>query len=541
MDLGVWTDPMKIAYRGYVYSSLLEAYNTSDIKKLYGEKIKKFLGDNGRSNEEGDIDKLIYGMNEVDPTSDKKWLGVIAEWLLTKRPEDLETQIFEYLGYFKKLLDLNPGKFGGMAKQLSKGKVSFDKFKEFINSNSELLGKTRGQTKVEDKVGDFPKVAENDNYVMYKVDRWVEGKDNKHFCFQGDVDWCVKYQNYFNNYKPPYYYILDKSDGSEFALLHVESQQLKDIRDVGLNVDSFGNIADLVLPFIENMDNIGFGGDFDVIYKHFSLNSGLEGKYPRIQKARLVKLFLKNMEIGEYDQMSKMLEWDLDLESKSDYILYAMSRNRSMPEELVDKLLNYPTFNINASISERSGLVVVIREHNNTLADKMLSNSKFDYGQKGEGGINLFNELVISSGLKSTPSILDAFGLIVLSHMNDSKIGGEGVRHMMLKNIIKTDMLRTLEYLVSSNIEMPYNSPYSILFDIIRLMEEHISKKESVLPKMFSILVNSGRVDINATHFSMKETVLQYITRITKYMDKSGNGYKYLNDCTNALISAGAR
>jgi hypothetical protein len=285
---------------------------------------------------------------------------------------------------------------------------------------------------------------------------------------------------------------------------------------------------------------LGFGGDFDVIYKHFSLNSDLDRKYPRIQKARLVKLFLKNMEIGEYDQMSKMLEWNLDLESKSDYILYNMSRSRSIPEELVDKLLNYPTFNINTSISERSGLVVAIREHNNILADKMLSNGRFDYDQKGEGGINLFNELVTSSGLKSTPSILDAFGITVLSRMDDSKIGGEGVRHMMLKNIIKSDMLRTLEYLVSSNIEMPYNRPYSILFDIIRLMEEHISKKESVLPKMFRVLVNSGKVDINATHFSMKETVLQYITRITKYMDKSGNGYKYLNDCANALINAGA-
>ena len=110
------------------------------------------------------------------------------------------------------------------------------------------------------------------------IDKWVEGKDNKHICFQGDIDWCVKFKNYFSQYKPPYYYILQKSTGKEYALLHLESAQLKNIRDLGLTDEEYLPVKDLVedilIKYDDALENIDINTtDLSVVMKYIGSES----------------------------------------------------------------------------------------------------------------------------------------------------------------------------------------------------------------------------------------------------------------------------
>lgn len=240
----------KLVFKGFIY----EAWDINTIKQKYGNNIQEFLGKNSNKEvTEQEVNSYITSIYNVDPSSDKKYLGAITQWVLSKRPEDLETQIKDYLIKFKKLLDLNPGKFGGISKNITKGKLTLDQFKELVNQNSALLGTSKEENKISDKVGDFKKVGENQNYVCYLVDEWVSNdvEDKpKHFCFTGDVDWCVKYQEAFDEYEPPYYYFLDKSNGKEFALMHIDSLQIKNIRDAALDKNSFLAIKDIVVNIL---------------------------------------------------------------------------------------------------------------------------------------------------------------------------------------------------------------------------------------------------------------------------------------------------
>lgn len=289
---------MKITYRGYIY----ESYGVADIDRIYGKQLGQYLINNmqdlfwetvpvkqGREENEKIAKKMfIDKIYKTDPSSDKKYLGAITQWIMTKRPEDLDSQIKPYLEKFKKLLDLNPGKFGNISKSISKGKITLDQLKDVVNSNSDLLGKNKANLKLEDKVGDFPIVGENEKYVCYLVDKWVgedrgksveqissENGQEKHFCFNGDVDWCVKYRSHFDAYNPPYYYFLERETGKEFALMHIESLQLKDIRDNTLNKNNFLLIKDIVVNILSGklMPYIGvdYGeSDFSVVVDNIS-------------------------------------------------------------------------------------------------------------------------------------------------------------------------------------------------------------------------------------------------------------------------------
>jgi hypothetical protein len=216
-----------------------------------------------------EVTMFIDEIYDVDPSTDKKYLGSIVKWILTKAPEDLSTQIKPYLQKFKKLLDSNPGKYGGVSKDISKGRYTLDQFKDIVNKEYEALSGSdniNAAIRIKEKTGDFKVIGENESYVCYLVDDFIEDEKSdelishgqnhgkKHFCFNGDVDWCVKYRPAFVGYKPPYYYFLDKSNGKEFALMHVNSLQLKDVRDNTLSESDYLKIQDIVVPILLKSD-----------------------------------------------------------------------------------------------------------------------------------------------------------------------------------------------------------------------------------------------------------------------------------------------
>lgn len=280
---------MKILWKNYLYEAVfMEAYKPEDIERLFGKNIEEYIKKNHmlKGGPESDLaseadhikNNIIKNIVAVDPSADKKYLGQITKWLLEKRPEDLETQIKEYLNRFKKILDIYPGgEVGGISKELSKGKLNLDAFKNKVIELEKKFATNleNPDLKASKTSSNFKIVGQNETYVCFEVDKWLsEGDDGKHLCFSGDVDWCVKYRDYFDQYKPPYFYFMEKATGKEFALMHIGSSQLKDVRDMPLSHQDAEKIKDIIYPILkkysEGENIISFTGDFEVIWSIFS-------------------------------------------------------------------------------------------------------------------------------------------------------------------------------------------------------------------------------------------------------------------------------
>lgn len=315
---------MKIVHRGFLY----EAWTIADIKTKYEAAIVSYLEKYALKPEEPVklaqmVDSFLNHINAADPSHDKKYLGAITKWALSKRPEDLDTQIKPYLLRFYKLLTKNPGKLGNISKNIAKGKLDLDGFKATVNKLEEedasgALDHGTVDSRIRDKVGSFPKIGENAKYVCFKVDAW-ESKESddygaKHFCFSGKVDWCVKYKTHFDEYEPPYYYFLSKEDGSEYALLHVESDQLKDVSDNALTLEQYMPIKDIVMKII-GMDVSKLEGDLNVVLEAMTSD---EFKL-RVGQSFAGDILEKCMAEGNFKVVNKIFEAYPRLTGKLEY------------------------------------------------------------------------------------------------------------------------------------------------------------------------------------------------------------------------------
>lgn len=279
---------MKILWKNYLYEAVItEAYSKADIERIYGKNIENYVKDPKNGYNENNPtaigfikENIINEIMKADPSADKKYLGQITKWLLEKRPEDLETQIKEYLNRFKKILDIYPGgEVGGISKELSKGKLNLDAFKNKVIELEKKFATNleNPDLKASKTSSNFKIVGQNETYVCFEVDKWLsEDDDGKHLCFSGDVDWCVKYRDYFDQYKPPYFYFMEKATGKEFALMHVGSSQLKDVRDMPLSYQDAEKIKDIIYPILKKYSEgdkvISFTGDFEVLMSLFGEN-----------------------------------------------------------------------------------------------------------------------------------------------------------------------------------------------------------------------------------------------------------------------------
>lgn len=389
---------MKFLYLGAMYEAiLLESYTSQDIIRIYGDKLKKLIA--SEKNEDPDsisnieVSNLAKNIENADPSIDKKWLGSITNWLLSKRIEDLDAQIKPDLIRFKDLLEINPGKFGSISKAIAKGKYQYNQLKELLSASE---GKTKELISIDDKVGDFKKIAENQKYVMYLVDNWVEGKDNKHFCFSGNVDWCVKYKQYFDNYEPPYYYILDKDTGTEYALMHLGSQQLKNIRDTPLDEKEFAPIADIVLPVVESYltqvrDELT--GDFKVIIDYSRHNS--IDKYPTIKETVVANRTYNMFRLGMFDNVLDMIDegYEFDFSRISSKIMHFLATSKAMSGRLITEVIKNPTFDVNAEVYGNLPLILAAKSKNKILIDELINSGRYDFAKVDKLGYNVFSEL----------------------------------------------------------------------------------------------------------------------------------------------------
>lgn len=240
---------------------ILEAWSKEDVIKNLGADIQKFIDKNKLKDSVSDlVDKSM----KIDPSTDKKYVGSIVRWLIQKRPEDLEAQIKPLLTDFHKLLEINSGKFGNASKQIIKGKMNLDELSKLVKSNSDLLDLDSGSNiKLVDALKNFKKIAEDSNFYVYKIDKWIpaEGTGNKetgpkHICFTGNVDWCVKYKTAFNSYGVPYFLFVNHRF-EPIYLYHKDSGQFKNVNDEPAGNDAIGEVFQILETLgLPNADNI---------------------------------------------------------------------------------------------------------------------------------------------------------------------------------------------------------------------------------------------------------------------------------------------
>ncbi len=389
---------MKFLYRGAMYESiLLESYTSHDIIRIYGDKLKNLIAseknEDPNSISDVEVSNLARNIENADPSVDKKWLGSIANWLLSKRIEDLDAQIKPDLIRFKQLLEINPGKFGVISKAIAKGKYQYTQLKDLLSTAE---GQTRESMDIESKVGDFEKVAESQKYVMYLVDKWIEGKDNKHFCFSGNVDWCVKYKKYFDNYEPPYYYILSKDTGTEYALMHLGSQQLKNTKDNPLTDKEFEPIANLILPTVESYlktKNDEIKGDFKVIIDYSRHNSIEE--YPTIKETVVANRTYDMFRLGMFEDVLEMINegYEFDFARISSKIMHFLATSKSISGRLITEVIKNPTFDVNAEVYGLLPLILAAKSKNKFLVDELVNSGRYDFSKIDNLGYNVFSEL----------------------------------------------------------------------------------------------------------------------------------------------------
>ena len=234
-----------------IYSEILKEANVNSLATVFQNDYLRIKGDLGKKyNELPDekkkalrnyiesrkkhIEKLVNGI-----TNNPHYQSWIYDMLKTGKlifPEDEEKtkDVIKKFDRYKRSANFTSSKnildyksFGDLYKAI----------KEFEPDVSSRISLEYGNNKV---------VFEKGNYVILELNNF----DECSFLLK-DTGWCVQRQEYFENYKPPYYLML--KDGKKFALMHFPSGQLKDIHD-----NSFEKMetedANFIMDFIISKD-----------------------------------------------------------------------------------------------------------------------------------------------------------------------------------------------------------------------------------------------------------------------------------------------
>lgn len=231
--------------------TLAEAYHPNYVKSTVAPKIaEKFKMEKNEV-----MDKL----KAADPSEDKRFLLFLGTSWLSKRVEDLDS-ISEQLF---KLIELSKVKTKGsldLLKLLENNKKTLQDLIEFNSKYKEEKIDT-------DSFKDFEKILSEDGVDVYKIDKFkkVPGSD-KHILFC-DTSWCVKKEDMFDHYSPPYYLFVDSESKQKIALFHKESSQLKNKDDEPIyGTLDYNKIEKAFYKLIDKIDVIYLSDDdFDKV------------------------------------------------------------------------------------------------------------------------------------------------------------------------------------------------------------------------------------------------------------------------------------
>lgn len=104
------------------------------------------------------------------------------------------------------------------------------------------LRKFKGRAKIQRF--DLPLIYEDEGIKVYQIDTFEEMQ----MVSAGKTNWCVNGQQFFNQYGPPFYIIVDRDGEKRLALFHPKTKQLADVYNAPLkNVE----LQQKVIPFLK--------------------------------------------------------------------------------------------------------------------------------------------------------------------------------------------------------------------------------------------------------------------------------------------------
>ena len=241
---------------GRSVADILESFLLDESVKEKRLEIAEFLKSQGVPEE--DVERLSSQIIDIDPTTRSgkhEYVDQILKWYSDGKvvlPEDYETTKQAVKNFFK------------MQKKMP---LLRDKSIEDFSSPGEiqkLIDSGKKKTKKQNRTESFEPVASSGGYQIWKVNE----EHKEPFCklAQG-TQWCVKDPEYFDEYGVPYYYIA--KGGNPHALLHVGSQQFKDVYDEAITPNMDEDLRILIRSNIEiplNFDGNTPVGDLLALY-----------------------------------------------------------------------------------------------------------------------------------------------------------------------------------------------------------------------------------------------------------------------------------
>ena len=509
---------MKLLYRGFLY----EAWDLNQIKQKFSKEVEEYLK---KYNDNTPVDEYFAIILNTDPSADKKYLGAITKWVLEKRPEDLTTQIKEYLNRFKKILDIYPGgDVGNLSKMLAKGKIGFDEFKNKVIELEKKFAANLANPdiKANEANSNYRIINQNEKYVCFEIDRWIgtngdsDDEDNKHICFSGDVDWCVKYKSYFERYNPPYYYFMEKATGKEYALMHIGSSQLKDIRDTPLSVNEVEPVQDLIYPilkkYVEDGKVLSFEGDFEILMSLYGDD---------IEKFKELKIYITSwFSYVELGMLAKMIElinmykFDIDIRDSinNTALIYNSNYNDNRGDdvtrvEIADFLLKNGADVNAANNSKFTALFIAVKEYNLELC-KFLIENKANVNAKNNKNEYMI-EYVASARADITELLLAAGADPNIGYVEGDQVNAAFPLNVAIRNGNTDNIELLLKYGANPNFRLAFND--KTMYDIASKYGENSPEAQLIKPYMGS---NNILNESNISHKKRNSIKIVYMNHI---------------------------
>ena len=211
-----------------INSDYIIIYENIEKKKPY---IIKALTDAGIEDQDNIVDYLVKADPVANKSGGKKtpFINLILKWLINNKirlPEDIDT-VSEILS---KANDLVNNK--GVKLDIN----NYDSPGDLRKDVNEKLGV------VEKGTYDYLELVDQiPGFKLYKVNSWEEGER----AFK-DSGWCVQRKNHFDGYDLPYFMVVT-SDDKRYALMHKDSNQIKDVHDNSLTIDKAIPIKKFIL------------------------------------------------------------------------------------------------------------------------------------------------------------------------------------------------------------------------------------------------------------------------------------------------------
>lgn len=153
--------------------------------------------------------------------NEKTWIlkNFINENYIPSQDDEKFEQVLSLFNHYKR-----------KEKMIKKDIKQYSSYSELYNEVSKFLIR---QNVFEFANKECDKICSAASFTCYKVDNFQQGK-----ILFNQTGWCVKGSGYFHSYGPPYYIVFEGD--KRYALIHLDSQQCKDINDDPINPENTG-------------------------------------------------------------------------------------------------------------------------------------------------------------------------------------------------------------------------------------------------------------------------------------------------------------